>query len=102
MDSIPDKKDATGIDIFLEPPDDGFESDAIDLSGDGVDVGEENVKLLVARLLPKPAHEFTNRNARIDPCSSRTIPVDFQDGKTEDTDEGEQMPPSKKKKNRGQ
>lgn len=99
MDSIPDEEDATGIDIFLEPPDDGAESDADDPSEDVADVGEENVKLLGARLLAKPAHvEFTNRNSQIDPCSSRTIPVDFQEGKAVGNDEGELMPPSKKKK----
>lgn len=99
MNSIPDEEDATGIDIFLEPPDDGAESDADDPSEDVADVGEENVKLLGAKLLAKPAHvEFTNRNARNDPCLSRTIPVDFQEGKTVGNEEGEQMPPSKKKK----
>lgn len=45
MNSIPDEEDATGIDIFLEPPDDGAESDADDQSEDVADVGEENVKL---------------------------------------------------------
>ena len=97
MDSIPDEEDATGINIFLEPPDDGAKSGANNPSDDVADVGEENVKLLEARLLAKPAHaELTNGNTRTDPCSSWTIPVDFQEGKTVDNAEGEEMPPSKK------
>lgn len=55
MYSLPEKDGATGIDIALEPPDDGAESDADDPSEDIVD-GEENVNLLGARLLAKPPH----------------------------------------------
>lgn len=42
--SIPDYDEATGIDITLEPPDDGAESDVDDPSEDIVDI-EDNVKI---------------------------------------------------------
>lgn len=97
-DSIPDEEDATGIDIFLERPDDGAESDADDPSEDVADVGQENVQLLRAKLLAKLAHvEFTTRNTRMDPCLSQTILVDFQEGEAVGND-GEKLQPSKKKK----
>lgn len=99
LDSLEDEdEDATGLDILLEPPDDGAESDADDPNEDVVDVVEENVKLLGARLLAKPAHiQFTNRCSQIEPCSSRTKPINFQQDDTENCDENEREQPPKKK-----
>ena len=66
--SLADDDDATGIDIALEPPIDGAESDADDPSEDLVDIGEENIRLLGSKLLAQPPHiELTNRNSRIEP-----------------------------------
>lgn len=101
--SLPDEENATGIDIALEPPDDGGESDADDPSEDAVDVGEENVNLLGVKLLAKPPHiELTNRNSRLEPSSSWSMPVivpeDSQDTSCTQGDEKVQ-PPKKKKKN---
>ena len=55
----------TGIDIALEPPDEGDDTDVDDPSEDIVDIGGENVNLLGPRLLARPAHvELTNRHHR--------------------------------------
>ena len=74
--SLPEEEDATGIDISLEPPDDWAKSDGDDPSEDIVEVGEERVNLLGAKLLAKPPHiELTNRNSRPEPSSSWSMPL---------------------------
>ncbi|KAK4328232.1 hypothetical protein Pmani_001351 [Petrolisthes manimaculis] len=76
--SISDDEDATAIDIALEPPDDGAESDGDDPSEDIVDV-DENIMLLGSKLLDKPPHiELSNRNSRLEPCLSMSSPVGLQ------------------------
>ena len=52
--TIPDEEQATAIDIALELPDDGAESDDDDPSEDVVDVGVENISWVGAKLLAKP------------------------------------------------
>ena len=75
---LPDDVNSTAIDIALEPPDDGAESDRDDPSEDVVDV-EENVMLLGPKLLAKPPHiELSNRNSRLEPCLSVSVPIDLQ------------------------
>ena len=75
---LPDDVNSTAIDIALEPPDDGVESDRDDPSEDVVDV-EENVMLLGPKLLAKPPHiELSNRNSRLEPCLSVSVPIDLQ------------------------
>ncbi|KAK4299709.1 hypothetical protein Pmani_028025 [Petrolisthes manimaculis] len=74
--SLPEEEEVTGIDIALEPPDDGAESDVDDPSEDAVDVGVENVRLLGAKLLAQPPHiQFTNRNTCTEPSSSWSAPI---------------------------
>ena len=74
--TMPDDEQATAVDIALEPPDDGAESDGDDPSEDLVDVGVENISLLGAKLLAKPPHiENTNRNSRAEPCNSWSSPI---------------------------
>lgn len=74
--SLPEVEEATGIDITLEPPDDGAESDFDDPSEDVVDVGVENIHLLGAKLLAQPPHiQFTNRNSCNEPSSSWSAPI---------------------------
>ncbi|KAK3887629.1 hypothetical protein Pcinc_008333 [Petrolisthes cinctipes] len=76
--SISDDEDATAIDIALEPPDDGAESDGDDPSEDVVDV-DENIMLLGPELLDKLPHiELSYRNSRLEPCLSMSSPVGLQ------------------------
>ncbi|KAK4314976.1 hypothetical protein Pmani_013759 [Petrolisthes manimaculis] len=100
--SLPDEEGTTGINISLEPPDDGAESDADDPSEDIVDIGEENVNLLGARILAKPPHiELTNRNSCHEPCSSWSLPVivpEDQECNTHKETKLQTEPPKKKQK----
>ena len=76
--SLPDDEDATAIDVALEPPDDGAESDGDDPSEDVVDV-DENIMLLGPKLLAKQPHiELSNRNSRLEPCLTKSTPVVVQ------------------------
>ncbi|KAK3885602.1 hypothetical protein Pcinc_010194 [Petrolisthes cinctipes] len=76
--SLSDDEDATAIDMTLEPPDDGAESDGDVLSEDIVDV-DENIMLLGPKLLDKPPHiELSNRNTCLEPCLSMSSPIGLQ------------------------
>ncbi|XP_045134429.1 piggyBac transposable element-derived protein 3-like [Portunus trituberculatus] len=98
--SIPDYDEATGIDITLEPPDDGAQSDADDPSEDIVDV-EENVNLLGPRLLANAPHiQLTNRNSRVNPCSTRSTTVDLEDDDVREASPQEKAKPPKKRKSK--
>jgi len=96
--STPDYDEATGIDITLEPPDDGAESDADDPSEDIVDI-EENVKLLGPRLLANAPHiQLTNRNSRVNPCSTRSTTVRLEEEDVREASPQEKAKPPKKKR----
>ncbi|KAK3861563.1 hypothetical protein Pcinc_032475 [Petrolisthes cinctipes] len=76
--SLSDDEDATAIDITLEPPDDGAESDGDVPSEDIVEV-DENIMLLEPKLLDKPPHiELSNRNTCVEPCLSMSSPIGLQ------------------------
>ncbi|XP_066969115.1 piggyBac transposable element-derived protein 3-like [Macrobrachium rosenbergii] len=78
LHSLSDDEDATAIDIALELPDDGAESDGDDPSEDIVDV-DENIMLLGPKLLAKKPHiELSNRNSRMEPCLGSSKPVVLQ------------------------
>ena len=72
--TIPDKEQATAIDIALEHRGDDAESDGDGPSEDLVDVGVENIRLLGVKLLAKPPNfEYNNRNSRDKPCNSWSL-----------------------------
>lgn len=68
---------ATGIDITLEPPGDGADSDVDnDPSEDVVEDGEEDVEIPGTKLLAQPPFiELTNRNSHLEPCALWSVPV---------------------------
>ena len=71
--TLSDDEDATGIDIALEPPEEGVESDVDDLDNDTVMV-DENINLLGYRILSMPAHiSLTNRDGSREVISDSNI-----------------------------
>lgn len=65
---LSDDKDATAIDIVLEPSDDGAESEGAEPGKDIVDLNE-NIILLGPKLLTLQPHiELPNMNSCLLPC----------------------------------